>query len=338
MRILAVILALMGMQSFAVENDSVIHRQYSWQCDGMDKSCELYIDSKLLLYYKDERDHLAYRYSGFQNDDESEANYFGFMFSDYDRPVIRELAAQIADSSMPDFRKVKAALTFVQTLPYALDKDSKGVEEYVRYPLETLYDGTGDCEDKTILLAAVLQELGIDFILLLPPDHMALGVCCDSIHAQRHFFYDEKKYYYIESTALGWDLGVIPKQYSSSSFTIYPKDLHPALAVLQVKANSAPAKEMEEAECDLILDLFNMGPGRITGLWAQVEMVDAGSSRGQTLAKSSFPLADLLEGERRSQKIHYKSCIRKNTLLKIKVSGNEIPKKYMELKLRYTVL
>lgn len=292
------------------------------------------IEKRLLDYYRNEREHLAYRYSGFSIE-ETEANYNGFMFSDHDRIVIRELAGQLMDSAVSDYGKVKMALTFVQSLPYELDKKSKGEEEYVRYPIETLCDKRGDCEDKTILLAAILQEMGLDFVFLLPTDHMALGVCCDSVVARQYFMYDDKVYYYLESTAPGWKVGEIPKQYAKSSFVLLPRSFFPSLVVQKVDVNSSSSSTMAEADCDLTMELFNRGPGQITGLWVRISMVDLDISGDQTLMRDAFPLLDMKEGEKRSQKLHFKSLLRKNCVLKITVSGDNIPEQHMELKLNY---
>ena len=46
-------------------------------------------------------------------------------------------------------------LKFVQYIEYQLDEDYKGTLEYWKFPLETLYDQGGDCEDTSILFAAI---------------------------------------------------------------------------------------------------------------------------------------------------------------------------------------
>lgn len=71
---------------------------------------------------------------------------------------------------------------FVQTaVDYKTDQQSKGVSEYWRYPLETLYDKEGDCEDGAILLAALLYAAGYDSGIYLLPEHSVGAVSVDSI-------------------------------------------------------------------------------------------------------------------------------------------------------------
>ena len=67
----------------AADPDSSLYH-YIWLCNGQLRECTLQIDDQLLEYYRNERDHIAYRYSGFGTDQpQSPANYSGFMFSEY---------------------------------------------------------------------------------------------------------------------------------------------------------------------------------------------------------------------------------------------------------------
>ena len=56
--------------------------------------------------------------------------------------------------------RVDFVLSFVQSLPYTLDDVTTGYDEFRRYAVETLIEGGGDCEDTTILVAAILRGLG----------------------------------------------------------------------------------------------------------------------------------------------------------------------------------
>jgi len=46
-----------------------------------------------------------------------------------------------------DNQIMELAISFVKSLPYSYDIDTTGLEGYKRYPIETLADSTGDCED-----------------------------------------------------------------------------------------------------------------------------------------------------------------------------------------------
>ena len=77
-------------------------------------------------------------------------------------------------------------LTYVQVaVDYEYDSTAFGQDEYWQYPIETLYRGYGDCEDTSILAAAIYSHLSTvtgakDFIsdsaVLLLPGHAMVGV------------------------------------------------------------------------------------------------------------------------------------------------------------------
>lgn len=66
-------------------------------------------------------------------------------------------------------------VSFVQHLPYTPDRVATGYDEWPKYPLETLIEG-GDCEDTSVLMAALLRQMGYDVVLFLLPRHVAVGV------------------------------------------------------------------------------------------------------------------------------------------------------------------
>lgn len=102
-----------------------------------------------------------------------------------------------------------------QCITYDSDLRSAPSGEWPRYPLETLVDGVGDCEDAVILAAAVLKRLDYDVALLYYPGHCALGVA-GAEDLPGVFVQDPRtgvKYFYGETTAEGWSLGQVPEEY-----------------------------------------------------------------------------------------------------------------------------
>jgi len=119
--------------------------------------------------------------------------------------------------------KVNLVIAFVQGLPYTVDKETKPHDEYPRYPIETLFDRGGDCEDTSILVAALLDSLGYDTCLLFleGAHHMAVGVSIGSKYGS-YYEHDGKKYYYLETTGKGWKIGEIPTSITDTAAQIYP--------------------------------------------------------------------------------------------------------------------
>ena len=108
-------------------------------------------------------------------------------------------------------------LSFVQeTIQYMDDFVVDGFYDYYQFPLETLVLGTGDCEDKSLLLASLSHYLGYDVVLIVmnitdgsTVGHVAVGVHFDRVnltnplarYLRDYYVYDGKIYYYMESTA-----------------------------------------------------------------------------------------------------------------------------------------
>lgn len=111
--------------------------------------------------------------------------------------------------------RIDFVLSFVQSLPYTFDDVTTGYDEFRRYAVETLIDGGGDCEDTTILVAAILRGLGEKTVLIFTPGHIALGVSGNFTGAS--VTYNGTKYYYCETTGTGWTVGVLP---TSSGITV----------------------------------------------------------------------------------------------------------------------
>ena len=316
-----------------VEWDGYYEVKHSWKCEGRECSIMLNISTELYDYYRNDREHLAYKYRF--NEDETEPNYYGFMLSEHDRPVIRSLAREFVGHATTERERILLALTFVQSLPYAYDSDTKDEDEYVRYPIETLVDGSGDCEDKVALLVALLYEMDMDFLLLVLPEHIAVGVHCEEVDIPRYLLYQGKKYYFLETTMPNWGIGDIPEDYRSTVMEVVPVDATPSLLFKGVKFESKETLVYEKADCEVQLDLHNLGPGKVTELEIAVRIIEKGK-RNRLLAEEYYRLADIQEGEQRIERFFLKSHIKENCLLQVELSGWEINTQYYEVELGYS--
>ncbi|WP_424017067.1 hypothetical protein ACOZ4N_14445 [Halorientalis pallida] len=94
-----------------------------------------------------------------------------------------DLAARLLDRAGSPAAGVRAAQSLTASLPYATDAASTGQREYVRHPAETLVDGEGDCDDKAVLLSALLSRPALDCRtgLVMPRDHCATLVARDDL-------------------------------------------------------------------------------------------------------------------------------------------------------------
>lgn len=89
---------------------------------------------------------------------------------------------------------------FVQQIPYS-SVDGAGA----KFPIQTYQDRAGDCDDKSLLLAALLAAENYNVSLLVFPaeEHMAVGVSCPGEG------YQKSGYAYIEATNVSY-VGVPP--------------------------------------------------------------------------------------------------------------------------------
>ena len=116
--------------------------------------------------------------------------------------------------------RVDFVLSFVQSLPYTHDDVTTGYDEFRRYAIETLIEGGGDCEDTTILVAAILRGLGEKTALIFIPGHIALGVSGDFTGAS--VTHNGTTYYYCETTGTGWTVGDLPPSFRKTVDAIVP--------------------------------------------------------------------------------------------------------------------
>ena len=151
-------------------------------------------------------------------------DYAAYVFDQFDDVYLRMVVGkleQIFDAITGPVEKVNAVTSFVQALQYAEDDPNNASYEYPRYPLETLKDKQGDCEDKAILTAALLDLIGYNVSLIRLPNHMAVGVHLGKNEVPEYSYYKDD-FFYLETTRSNWRLGRVPPEYVGiSNMTIY---------------------------------------------------------------------------------------------------------------------
>ncbi len=186
---------------YDVFTDGLVTKNYAWRYNNINYSATLNI-----------------RYSDFmeyRNDDISRSQgttTHDVSFVTYEDPYIIELVGQIQAQCIGESDEYIAnvILAFTQYIEYEYDSDSMGVDEYWKYPLETLYDENGDCEDTSFLFCALAKAGGYNCALILYSGHMAAGINIDGISGSGYYVYSSVRYYYCETTATGWSVGDTP--------------------------------------------------------------------------------------------------------------------------------
>ena len=171
-----------------------------------------------------------YKYYTSQPRKHNDYSYYSIIDADVGKLYGDYFTEYAEENDFDEWEKVSLVLAFVQSLPYTSDSVTTGYDEYPRFPIETLIDNGGDCEDTSILLASILSDMGYNTVLLDLPGHMAVGVAvsedviADWTQDYSLTYYTDEFdniYAYAETTGSGYELGQIPKEYEGSRVKIY---------------------------------------------------------------------------------------------------------------------
>lgn len=202
------------------DDDGREHRRYEWHLDAgtVQHDCvlDLAIDHGRYQQLRDANPQTKFE----QGRPHFEEWVVGGVTPEID-VIASEFARWCADLRWSRYIEVCLALSFAQHFPYRLDLESKGVEDYWRYPIETLVDGEGDCEDMSILAAAILRRMGHTVALFFTTDHAALAVSAPPGVLTGHYAeIDGRRFYYCETTSEGWKAGDLPPGVSTDQLRL----------------------------------------------------------------------------------------------------------------------
>ncbi|NLB00425.1 MAG: hypothetical protein GX837_05590 [Methanomicrobiales archaeon] len=139
--------------------------------------------------------------------------YLAFADDPHQEPFYTDLLAALRDirerEDLDGDRYIELIAVFVQSIPHKTD--TLAIEP--KFPIETYVDGEGDCDDKSLLLAALLAREGYGTALFYfgEEEHMAVGVksvgCC----------YLNTSYAYIETTNISY-VGIPPAALADGAY------------------------------------------------------------------------------------------------------------------------
>ncbi len=180
--------------------DGDIHRKYCWMLGNTGQYIEWTVDYE---------DYLRCRNSTADRFPDEEDR---LEFVDYTSDSMKALAAIFRDKTtgMTDVERADYVLKFVQKITdYEDDSNLSQSGEYWKYPLETLVQRGGDCEDTSILYCSLMQAMGYQTALLIyegynyvdEGGHMAAGIALDYVKGGSYYTKNGLKYYYCETTS-----------------------------------------------------------------------------------------------------------------------------------------
>jgi predicted transglutaminase-like cysteine proteinase len=191
-----------------IQNYTWFYQYKSWNCD-LPVLLATYVD-----YSERPRPALISSYVDMATDPDDD------VFID---AVLQALDEVALEYHLNETQRLNWVIALVQSMPYTEDSATTPADEYPRYPVETIFERGGDCEDTSILVAALLDAMGYDVALLHLADaqHMAVGVAISGASGQ-YYEYEGKQYFYLETTNEGWPIGQIPLELISTEAYIYP--------------------------------------------------------------------------------------------------------------------
>ncbi len=228
----------------ASEDPDTFTREYSWEYDRRNWKIYMDLSDETYAFYR-QRDH--------------KRDYDLFVSDSYDDEMIDDLAGYIERMGilygLHESKIPYLVASFVQSLPYTSDNETTGYDEYPRYPYETLYENGGDCEDKSILAASILQQLGYSVLLVRYSDHMGVAVSCNDF-PDRYYEYSGERYCYLETTGGNWKMGQIPDRIKEEEAQLIPLFKKPSL---DIAFDAGYDLDPAGMEVDMTLDLTNLG-------------------------------------------------------------------------------
>ena len=154
---------------------------------------------------------------------------YGFLTTTddyYIKILAQKLNETATQQGYNSFDEISFVLAFVQSLPYTSDSVTTGRDEYPRFPIETLVDDGGDCEDTSILFATLTLIMGYGTVYINPTDHYAVGILGNNLRGTywTHPENSNNTYYYCETTGDNFKIGQLPEEFQGQKAFIYDID------------------------------------------------------------------------------------------------------------------
>lgn len=134
----------------------------------------------------------------------------GIMIAKGEEPSLKRLTDALLKDVGPDREtRIQRLVDFVANeIDYSYT-EAVGRRETLKRPNETLMTRNGDCSNKTILLASLLEQIGEEYILLYCPQHITVAVPMGNFPNENKvdFEFDSKLWAVAETTVRGFQVG-----------------------------------------------------------------------------------------------------------------------------------
>jgi hypothetical protein len=217
------------------DQNQYYNRDFAWDYEGNHWTWNLSIPAALYDAYKAVPDSTRIQNGPAGYD------YMVTTKDSYLQGLVEKLNETVTQLGYGSLDQVNFILAFVQNIPYKSDLNTTGYEEYPRFPIETLVDQAGDCDCKAVLFATLTLMMGDGAVFINPTDHLAVGVLGNDLSGT-YWTYENKTYYYAETTGTGFKVGDLPDEFKGQSAYVYPIDeSHQYVLESQATPSNEPA-------------------------------------------------------------------------------------------------
>lgn len=134
----------------------------------------------------------------------------GIMVARPSEPSLKRLSDELLKDTDPNREaRIQRLVDFVSNeIEYSF-AEALGGQETLKRPNETLMTRNGDCSNKSILLASLLEQIGEEYILLYCPQHITVAVPQGSFvnDNKLDFTWNQKSWVIAETTVRGFRIG-----------------------------------------------------------------------------------------------------------------------------------
>lgn len=134
----------------------------------------------------------------------------GIMVARPNEPSLKRLSDELLKDAGEDREaRIQRLVDFVSSEIEYSYAEALGGQETLKRPNETLMTRNGDCNNKSILLASLLEQIGEEYILLYCPQHITVAVPQGSFVNENKldFTWNQKPWVIAETTVAGFQVG-----------------------------------------------------------------------------------------------------------------------------------
>ena len=265
----------------APESAVIIERSYPWLFQEYERTWDLWIPGSLYDSYQALPRPPTVNYSVYVTHPWDDA---------YVDNLVEKIESAAAREGLNYLEKLEFTASLVQNLPYTVDSVTTPYNEYPRYPIETLVDKGGDCEDTSILLASLLDRMGYGIVFISFPakgteqGHVAVGVQGGEDFYGVYYELNGGKYFYLETCRPGFQVGDIPSNYRDAPAFLY--ELEP-VSVITHDWNGKVFLNTAELE----VSIENLGTVDANGIYVYAGFYPDGDMQWNPVESQRFDLA-----------------------------------------------